>query len=208
MSTKSLVPADRRRKPELVRQEALAIARRLLIEGGPAAITLKAIGAEMAMSHANLIHHFGSAEALRGQLKSLMAEELTRTVTMLVRRRGDTAADVGEIVDTVFAAYAAGGIGKLVAWSAMTGDHQDMHGLDEAVRELVAALEPTIDGAEALARARAMVVLVSLMALGNSLIGKPLAKFVGGDTRDIRRLVVWLLEHVRSAEDWSAAGRE
>ena len=198
MSTKSLSIVERRRKPESVRKEALAIGRRLLIERGPAAITLKAIGAEMAMSHANLIHHFGSAEAFQSQLKNMMVEELTRTVTALIRHGGDEPS-VAEIVDTVFSAYGPGGVGRLVAWSAMTNAGDETHGLEQAMNELVAVLEPLIEGPEAKTHARARVVLVSILALGDSLIGQSLAKCLGSDTGETRQLTVWILEQLRKA---------
>lgn len=198
MSIKSLTTPDRRRKPDAVRKEALAIGRRLLIEGGPAAITLKAIGAEMGMSHANLIHHFGSAEAFQTQLKNMMVEELTRTVTALVRHDQD-GSSTAEIVDTVFSAYGPGGLGRLVAWSATTGPAGEAPGLDEALRELVAVLEPLVGGPDTAAHARARVLLVSILALGDSLIGQSLARCLGSDPQEMRQLTVWILGQLHNA---------
>jgi AcrR family transcriptional regulator len=199
MSTKPYVAIERRRKAESVREEALAIARRLLISSGPGAITLKAVGAEMRMSHANLIHHFGSAEAFRDRLKTAMVEELTRTVTALIRRYEAGEASVAEIVDTVFTAYAEGGIGTLVAWSALTPAGEDRHGLDLRIGELVTMLERLIEGPAAPSRARAMVYVVSLLAFGDSLIGKSLAKALGSEALEMRKLTLWILEQLRRA---------
>ncbi len=196
MSTKSLMTVERRRKPDDVRQEALAIGRRLLIEGGPAAITLKAIGAEMGMSHANLIHHFGSAEEFQSALKSAMTEDLTRNVTALLRQRSRTDSNIAHIVATVFDAYSIGGIGTMVAWSALAKAKAEDNGLEQAIAELVTVLEPLIEGADAASRARAIVVLVSILALGNSLIGTPLSECVGSDPDDMRRLTVSILEQL------------
>ncbi len=47
--------------PQESRAAALEAARRLLIERGPQAVTLKAVAAEIGKTHANLLHHFGSA---------------------------------------------------------------------------------------------------------------------------------------------------
>jgi TetR/AcrR family transcriptional regulator, repressor for neighboring sulfatase len=199
MSIKSSPSIERRRKPDSVREEALAIGRRLLAGGGPGAITLKAIGAEMSMSHANLIHHFGSAEAFQDQLKTSMVEELTRTVTALIHRYKAGEVRVAEIVDTVFTAYASGGIGTLVAWSAMTQTSHDDHGLNQAIGELVAVLEELMEGPEASSRARVAVCLVTFLALGNSLIGKSLTKTLGSDTHEMRNLTVGILEQLRIA---------
>jgi TetR/AcrR family transcriptional regulator, repressor for neighboring sulfatase len=199
MSTKSSVAIERRRKPDSVREEALAIGRRLLLSGGPGAITLKAIGAEMGMSHANLIHHFGSAEGFQKQLKCTMVEELTRTVTALIDRYRAGEVRMAEIVDMVFKAYDSGGVGTLVAWSAMAQAGDGGHGPSEAMCDLVAVLEQLMGGAEASSRARAAFSFVTLLALGNSLIGKSLAKSIGSDSHEIQDLTVWILEQLRIA---------
>lgn len=56
--------AKRRLSPEASRNMALAAARDLLIETGPQSVTLKAVAARIGRTHANLLHHFGSASGL------------------------------------------------------------------------------------------------------------------------------------------------
>ena len=46
------------------RTVALEAARALLIELGPQAVTLKAVASRIGRTHANLLHHFGSARAI------------------------------------------------------------------------------------------------------------------------------------------------
>jgi AcrR family transcriptional regulator len=196
MSIKSSTPIERRRKPDAVREEALATGRRLLAQGGPGAITLKAIGAEMGMSHANLIHHFGSAEAFQDQLKCTLVQELTQTATALVHRYRAGQVRIADIVDIVFAAYSSGGIGTLVAWSAMTKSGREDQGLNQAILELVTVLEGVMAGPQASSRARAAVSLVTLLALGNSLIGNSLTKATGSDKGEMRDLTVWILDQL------------
>jgi len=199
MSTKSSVPIERRRKPDQVREEALAIGRRLLASSGPSAITLKAISTEMGMSHANLIHHFGSAEAYQDQLKSALVQELTETATALVHRYRAGQVRIADIVDTVFTAYGPGGIGTLVAWSAMSKTGRENHSLNQAILELVTVLEEVMAGPQASSRARAAVTLVTFLALGDSLIGNALAKTMGSDRGEMRDLTVWILEQLHNA---------
>jgi AcrR family transcriptional regulator len=55
-----------RLSPEESRSAALAAARKLLLAEGPQAVTLKAVSAEIGRTHANLLHHFGSAAGLQG----------------------------------------------------------------------------------------------------------------------------------------------
>lgn len=195
MSTNLAVNGGRRRKPETVRRDALEAGRRLLIAGGPGAITLKAVGAELGMSHANLIHHFGSAEAFQGQLKDLMVQDLTRRVTAIIAagEAGLESEASASIVDRVFDAYAEGGIGMLMAWSLVSAAPYDEAGMAATMRALVAALEPQLDGPDAVARARHMVSLVTLLAFADSLIGAPLAQAIGGERGAVRALTARLL---------------
>ena len=185
---------QRRRKPEDVRREALEVGRRLLIAGGPGALTLKAVGADMGMSHANLIHHFGSADAYQTALKDKMVLDITRQATALVAQSGEAAPDTASIVNQVFDAYDSGGIGILIAWSVLTGAAQDKIGLGETIRALVAALEPRISGPDAARRARSIVSLVSMLALANGLIGAPLAEALANERGVMRALTVRIVD--------------
>ena len=55
----------RRRLPqEESRRTALQAARTLLLESGPQSVTLKAVAGRIGRTHANLLHHFGSAAAV------------------------------------------------------------------------------------------------------------------------------------------------
>ena len=59
------------------RSAALEAARRLLLEQGPQAVTLKAVAAEIGRTHANLLHHFGSAAGLQAELaRSIGAQSM------------------------------------------------------------------------------------------------------------------------------------
>ena len=65
-----------RLSPEQSRASALEAARRLLIEQGPQAVTLKAVAAEIGKTHANLLHHFGSAAGLQAALAGLISDRV------------------------------------------------------------------------------------------------------------------------------------
>ena len=70
----------KRRRGAVAREEALEAARDLLLAGGPAAVTLKAVGERMGVGHANLIHHFGSAAGLQGALMDAMVRDLAQRI--------------------------------------------------------------------------------------------------------------------------------
>ena len=186
---------SRRRRPDDVRSEALAIARRLLLDGGPGAITLKAIGAEMGMSHANLIHHFGSAEALQARLRAELIAEISAAVKRLLEAhaKGD---ESERVVDRVFDAYADGGLGVLTAWSALSRSGGDTGELAQAFDELAPVLVAEHGGPDAEAKAREVLRLVTLLAFAESMIGSVLPRprdGQAGDPREFTRRLLHLL---------------
>ena len=152
------------------------------------------------MSHANLIHHFGSAEAFQGQLVDAMLQDLTRTVTGLVERHARGEADLAAIVDSVFESYGPGGVGMLVAWSALTGETRVAEGLTREIAALVAVLEQISPGPDAPGRARVTVRLVTSLAFADSLIGGSLSTMLGDPPGEGRAQALLLLQRLEAPE--------
>lgn len=75
--------AKKRLSPEESRSVALEAARLILIEMGPQAVTLKAVASRIDRTHANLLHHFGSAAGLQRRSPPISPK---RCATRLRRR--------------------------------------------------------------------------------------------------------------------------
>src|SRR3990170_8972761 len=95
----------KRLSPEESRLAALEAARTLLLEAGPQAVTLKAVAERIGRTHANLLHHFGSAAGLQKELARSIAEEVTSSIALSVERARSHEADAREIVDKTFDAF-------------------------------------------------------------------------------------------------------
>ena len=67
------------------RAAALEAARGLLIEVGPQAVTLKAVAERIGRTHANLLHHFGSASGLHKALAGYLAGTVRASIHDAVR---------------------------------------------------------------------------------------------------------------------------
>ena len=80
------IAVKKRLSPEESRAAALEAAREILIESGPQAVTLKAVAARVDRTHANLLHHFGSAAGLQQALIEKMAAFITTTIRETVFR--------------------------------------------------------------------------------------------------------------------------
>src|SRR5580704_6983261 len=142
LSKKKPRPATRRRRSALeARSEALTSARKLLIEQGPDAVTLKAVAADLGMTHTNLLHHFGTAGELQSELMSAMVRDLASALMEAVAHLRSDAAAPRALVDIVFDAFDKGGAGTLAAWISLSGNLKYLEPVRAAVAELVSAVE-------------------------------------------------------------------
>lgn len=166
----------RRLSPEESRDAAIEAARALLVEEGPQAITLKAVAARVGRTHANLLHHFGSAAGLQEALIRHLAETITAQIAAAARRARATDQDPREIVDLTFDAFAQGA-GAMASWMILNGNRNALDPVLEAIHRLVDDLAREREGSAAnLAEETLHLVLV---ALGDAMLGGPMAQALG-----------------------------
>src|SRR5438552_5193453 len=101
----------KRLSPEASRSAAIKAARQLLLEQGPQAVTLKAVAAKVGRTHANLLHHFGSAAGLQAELARSIADRVTGSIAEAVGRARAGEAEAREVVDGTFDAFDREGAG-------------------------------------------------------------------------------------------------
>ncbi len=157
-------------------------------------MTLSAVASDIGVTHANLIHHFGSAAGLQSALMGSMVADLNEALgTAVVRLRTDEGAPL-ELVNAVFDAFAEGGAGRLAAWIAMSGDLSHLEPVRAAVRDLVDAIaEKMGDDGEARERIGSAVLFIALSAFGEALIGPPLRDMLDQPDDAGRKVVASLL---------------
>jgi AcrR family transcriptional regulator len=165
----------KRLSPEESRSAAIEAARRLLLAHGPQAVTLKAVAAEVGRTHANLLHHFGSAAGLQGELARSIADSVAASITDAVEGARSGKADARAIVDQTFDVFDREGAGALAAWMILTGNRDALDPILDSIRGLVAQLSV---GHEEHHVAESTLALV-LTALGDSLLGGPIAEALG-----------------------------
>ena len=179
-----------RLSPEQSRSAALDAARRLLIAQGPQAVTLKAVAAEIGKTHANLLHHFGSAGGLQTALAQLISDRVCAGIAEAVQRSRAGEVDPIEIVDRTFDAFGREGAGALAAWMILSGNRDALNPILDSIHQLVDELgrghedQPVHD----------TTLWLVLAALGDSLLGKPMSEALGlprERARDVaRRLLI------------------
>lgn len=195
MPKEKTVQKRRRRTPDEARSEALAAARSLLLQAGPDAVTLSAVAKKIGVTHANLIHHFGSASDLQAALMGSMVDDLRDALDAAVARLRTDESAPRELVDAVFDAFGEGGAGRLASWIVMTGDTSRLEPVRQAVLGVVDAVDEMSGHDPQLPRERikAAVLFIALSAFGDALIGPPLRDILGQDDKASRRIMADLL---------------
>lgn len=153
---------------------AIAAARQLLIESGPQAVTLKAVAAKIGKSHANLLHHFGSAAGLQAALAVAMADRITTRIRDAVELARAGEVDPRIIVDLTFDAFDVEGAGALASWMILSGDRSALDPIMEAIQAMVEAIGDQ-DGRPV----KTLTLSLVLTALGDALLGGPVSKALG-----------------------------
>ena len=158
--------------PQESRAAALEAARRLLIERGPQAVTLKAVAAEIGKTHANLLHHFGSAAGLQAALAALISDRVCAGIREAVLRSRAGEVDPIAVVDGTFDAFGKEGAGALAAWMILSGNRDALDPVLEAIHRLVDELGQGHEDRPV----HEITLWLVLAALGDSLLGEAMAK--------------------------------
>jgi AcrR family transcriptional regulator len=174
----------RRLSPEQSRSVALEAARELLLAEGPSAVTLKAVAGRIGRTHANLLHHFGSAAGLQAELARSIADSVVSSIAEAVERARAGETDARVIVDQTFDAFGREGAGALAAWMILTGNRDAINPILDSIRGLVAQLSV---GHEEQQVAETTLSLC-LSALGDALLGPPFAEALAVEQDTARKI--------------------
>lgn len=111
----------RRRTVEDAKSEILAVAQRLLREGGPDAVRVQAVARELGLSDAAVHYHFGSRDALMEALLRDVARRMKRELRDAIDTWDAERFDVGSLVTLLDETYRGRGYGRLAGWMNLMG---------------------------------------------------------------------------------------
>lgn len=127
-----------RRTAEEARLLILDAAEARLRDGGPEAIRLQDIAADVGISHPTILHHFENREGLTQALGFRITERLVSDLVEALTRDTSEEGSAEQLIEHVFRTLGDGGTARLLAWRALsfeTGD--DVHALLEGVTKLL-----------------------------------------------------------------------
>lgn len=187
----SIKPLMRKRvSPEESRAAAINASRELLKSDGAAAVTLQAVARRVGRTHANLLHHFGSAAGLQRALAEDIAQTVATSIEGAIQQRRAGTGTERDVIDAMFEAFRREGAGELIGWVALTRQR-------EALEPVIATIERIIRTMRALGDSRPvdrMTLSLTLLAIGDSLAGEEIARACGLDREAVREVAAAQIE--------------
>jgi AcrR family transcriptional regulator len=158
-----------------MRMQALAAARRLIVEGPPDALTMRAVADAAGVTYPNLSHHFGSAAGLHAAIAEELVRELLaglQTVGMEMHLQNH---DYRLLVDRVFDLFDRDGLGRVLGWLVNSGEASRLEPVNQLLAQFIAERSRGRTKAEAKRIAR-VALIVSFAAYAESIVGPALGK--------------------------------
>jgi len=189
--------------PEASRLAALAAARELLTETGPQAVTLKAVAGRIGRTHANLLHHFGSASGLQKSLAEYLTRDICAKIGAAVAEVRDGKMPPRDLAELIFDSFDREGAGALASWMLLSGNEDALNPIVETIHELVDDIAEDGHADHAL---HMLTLEMVLLALGDSLLGKQMAASLGLAASAGREIATKRLEQSLAEEQGHKAG--
>jgi AcrR family transcriptional regulator len=189
--------ARRRRTAEEARREILDAAQVRLAAGGPEAVRLQDVAADLGISHPAILHHFESREGLLQALALRAVEELNEGLVRDIER---DRLEPGEGIERIFEALSQGDTARLLAWRMLSGRSSDRALGGNHLRELTDAVHRRMEerarsaGAEPPSHEEVAfsMRLASVAMFGDVILGPMLNASCGVDEAFQKRFRHWL----------------
>ena len=137
---------SKRLSPAEMRSAALDAAEAILMETGPAALTLKAVAARIGRTHASLLHHFESASGLHEALGQHMADRHRARMMRAIGALDERRITVRAMVDVLFDSNNEHGGIQLMTWLLLTGNEPMFDPIMQALKDQIELFSRTRAG--------------------------------------------------------------
>lgn len=189
-----------RRTPADARDAILTVARERLHAHGLDGLKIADVAQQAGMSHATLIHHFGSSDGMRRALVERMANELLTEFLAVLESHPPSPERRGEMLGKLFDTLANDRHAQLFAWLALEGGRESDAPFDAATQALLETFLDRIVGQADLpapdrrnARFGVTLAVTSAIGLGIALPWLARMDLVRSDA-DRRRFAAWLAD--------------
>ena len=185
----------KRRTADESRQLILETAARRLKAHGLDGLNIKGVAEDAGLSHATLIHHFGSS----GEMREALVDKMTLDLIADLLKAMDANQAPAELSGRVFEALAEDGHAKLLAWRAVEGSGKvaDVEGATQLFGQLIERAQVAL-GVETEEAMRLSIFLVATAAIGFGLAGNMLAEVLNMSETEVAAFPQWVTDQLES----------
>jgi AcrR family transcriptional regulator len=189
----TILTLRRRRTAEESRALILQVAAKRLAEYGLEGLNITGVSQEAGISHATLIHHFGSS----GGMREALADKMTLDLVQDLVSSFDGKMSQVDMTQNVFHALSAGGPAKLIAWLAVEGGRESgqSDAVAEGFKKLLLSMKILVEARDE-KDLQNLILLVGSAAIGFGLAGNVLAHLLGMDQSELDSFPNWMTEHI------------
>jgi AcrR family transcriptional regulator len=180
MRKSAAVPRARRirRAASDMRAEALAAARRLIVEGSDEILTMRAVADAAGVTYPNLSHHFGSAAGLHVAIAEDLVRELLAGLQTVDVEMNNLEHDYRAVVDRVFDLFSKNGLGRVLGWLVRSGETSRLEPMNRILSDFIASRARPSSKTDA-GRISRIALIVAFAAYAESSVGPILGDVLG-----------------------------
>ena len=169
-----------RRAPSDMRAEALAAARRLIVEGTDEVLTMRAVADAAGVTYPNLSHHFGSAAGLHVAIAEDLVRELLAGLQTVDVEMSNLEHDYRAVVDRVFDLFSKNGLGRVLGWLVRSGETSRLEPMNRILSDFIASRARPSSKSDA-SRISRIALIVAFAAYAESSVGPILGDVLGAN---------------------------
>ena len=183
-----------RRTPDEAKALIMDVAAERLRRLGLDGLNISGVAEAAGISHATVIHHFGSTGAMREALLRKMTADLLSDVMEALQYQQSP----DKVLERLFGTLSRDGHGKLLAWLALDSQLAGFDATTSTGDLFKNIIESIASEGGNRTDAKYQVYLVAIAALGLGICGEVLAKLVGLSEKEAGQFPSWLAEHLQT----------
>jgi TetR/AcrR family transcriptional regulator, repressor for neighboring sulfatase len=180
-----------------MRSQALAAARRLIVDGAENVLTMRAVADAAGVTYPNLSHHFGSAAGLHAAIAEDLVRELLAGLQTVGQEMDSNEHDYRAVVDRVFDLFDRDGLGRVLGWLVRSGETARLMPVNKLLADFIAGRSRSRSKSDAKRIAR-VALIVAFAAYAESSVGPLLGDVLSAPPASRRRYFADALSALRN----------
>lgn len=176
-----------------MRAQALAAARRLIVQGSANVLTMRAVADAAGVTYPNLSHHFGSAAGLHAAIAEDLVREVLAGLASIGQQVDGQKPDYRLLIDRVFDLFDRNGLGRVLSWLVHSGETERLGPVNRLLADFVASRSRGRSEAEVRRIAR-VALIVCFAGYSESIVGPALGNVLGASAATRRDYFAGALE--------------